>query len=462
MTTPPQTKIFSAGEAHPLKSSISKKSLILVILIFLFLIPLTMVQWTVTDRSQTNNNTTEEISQSWGGRQKLNGPFLGIPCEIDKISQEGQIITQSKTFFILPEKLDINAKVTPQNKYRGLYNATVYNADLFLTGHFKAPSLQELEKRLPEGMRLQEKKIHWDKAYLTMGLRNLKGLRKNLSLLWNREKVDFLPGLKRESKLLSTGVHAPAVLPHDMHGVKIPFSVTLPLRGGLSLEFTPVGRQTTISMASPWKDPSFHGSFLPDEKHISNSGFTSKWDIPYYSRNYDQILFSPGDDLSYNINSSAFGVEFLQPVDPYKMGERTLKYGFLLVIYTFTVLFATELLSGIKLHPFQYGLLGISQVLFFLITTALAEQIGFGWAYLLGTVAILVQVTCYILCSLQTPSKVLYFGGAIGVLYAYIYVILSLENNAFLVGSVGLFVILSAIMFSLRKVKWYEGNDEQL
>jgi inner membrane protein len=47
------------------------------------------------------------------------------------------------------------------------------------------------------------------------------------------------------------------------------------------------------------------------------------------------------------------------------------------------------------------------------------------------------------------------------VMYGFIYTILQLEDMALLVGSVGLFVVLSGVMFWSRKVDWYAYSDNR-
>ena len=44
---------------------------------------------------------------------------------------------------------------------------------------------------------------------------------------------------------------------------------------------------------------------------------------------------------------------------------------------------------------------------------------------------------------------------ALGLLYAYLYVALSSEDYALLIGSLGLLTILAAAMVATRKVDWY-------
>ena len=45
---------------------------------------------------------------------------------------------------------------------------------------------------------------------------------------------------------------------------------------------------------------------------------------------------------------------------------------------------------------------------------------------------------------------------ALVTLYGFLYLLLRLEDYALLAGSVGLFVILSLVMFVTRRMNWYE------
>ncbi len=48
----------------------------------------------------------------------------------------------------------------------------------------------------------------------------------------------------------------------------------------------------------------------------------------------------------------------------------------------------------------------------------------------------------------------MFIGAALSVLYTFIYVIIQLEDYALLVGSIGLFLILAAVMYFSRKIEW--------
>ena len=46
-------------------------------------------------------------------------------------------------------------------------------------------------------------------------------------------------------------------------------------------------------------------------------------------------------------------------------------------------------------------------------------------------------------------------GSGVALLYGYLYVLLMNEDYALLIGAIGLFAILGAIMFATRRVDWY-------
>jgi len=48
----------------------------------------------------------------------------------------------------------------------------------------------------------------------------------------------------------------------------------------------------------------------------------------------------------------------------------------------------------------------------------------------------------------------MFIGASLSVLYTFIYVIIQLEDYALLVGSIGLFMILAAVMYFSRKIDW--------
>ena len=92
---------------------------------------------------------------------------------------------------------------------------------------------------------------------------------------------------------------------------------------------------------------------------------------------------------------TAFGVSRINPVDIYQQAMRSVKYGNLIVLLTFTAFFSIEMVRRLMLHPTQYLLVGLALVIFFLLLLALSEHIPFWAAYLIVTIACVGLVASY-------------------------------------------------------------------
>ena len=78
---------------------------------------------------------------------------------------------------------------------------------------------------------------------------------------------------------------------------------------------------------------------------------------------------------------SSFGVSLIQGVDFYTKINRTIKYAVMFIAITFLAFFLFEVLSKIRIHPFQYLLVGFALALFYLLLLSLSEKFGFLPAY---------------------------------------------------------------------------------
>ena len=75
--------------------------------------------------------------------------------------------------------------------------------------------------------------------------------------------------------------------------------------------------------------------------------------------------------------------------------HRVAKYGLLFVVLSFATYFFFEVLSRLRIHVVQYGLLGLSLSLFSLLLLSLAEPIGYTNGYLVSAGLVLAQSTLY-------------------------------------------------------------------
>ena len=121
---------------------------------------------------------------------------------------------------------------------------------------------------------------------------------------------------------------------------------------------------------------------------------------------------------------------------------------------TLLAVWLAEVLAGISVHPIQSLLLCTAVCVFYLLELSLAEHLGFVPAYLAAAAAITLMIGAYGSVALRSLRRGLALGAGIAVLYGYLYVVLVAEDYALLLGSVGLFALLAAVMFATRRVDW--------
>ena len=158
------------------------------------------------------------------------------------------------------------------------------------------------------------------------------------------------------------------------------------------------------------------------------------------------------------LDGSRFGVELVNPVDHYRMAERSVKYAGLFILLTFASIWLVEVLAGLRVHPIQYLMLGSALCLFYLLELSLSEHLGFPLAYAIASTLVIGMVATYCLVTLHRMSRALVVAAGVTALYVYLYVLLMNEDYALLIGALGLFAILGVIMFVTRHVDWYQGG----
>jgi inner membrane protein len=238
--------------------------------------------------------------------------------------------------------------------------------------------------------------------------------------------------------------------------------MTLQLRGSQNISFLPLGRKTEARISSTWKSPSFSGAFLPQNRIINEKSFEAQWEIFEYNRQYPQQWAN----TSWNFYSSSFGIDFFIPVDEYQKITRSIKYSILFISLTFLAFFVFfELFNKKRIHPIQYLLVGLALCLFYLLLVSLSEHMAFDKAYGISGFGIIALTTIYTWSMSQKRYLSVLMGMIITGLYGFLYVTLSMEDYALLMGSMGLFVILAAVMIGTRKIDWYSfkmGTDSRL
>ena len=253
-------------------------------------------------------------------------------------------------------------------------------------------------------------------------------------------------------------VFAPAQITGEpLVGTAIPFRTSLVLLGTQSLNLLPYGRQVELFVSAPWRTPGFTGSSVPLAYGIDHAGFHANWQIGGDAASGEwQFEPSPSPLCRKSVSNSdnLVGVDLLEQVPTYLMVSRAAKYGTLFLALSFLTYFLFESASRVRIHLAQYALLGLSVSLFALLLIALAEPLGFTAGYMLSTIAVMGQASLYTLSVVGSARLAVLFAGMLGSLFGFLYVVLSMETFALLVGTIALFVALSVIMMVTRRLDW--------
>ena len=433
-----------------IRNSVTLKLLSMGILMLLLLIPAAMIQELIYEREFTRQAAISEVSSKWGNAQTLAGPVLIIPYNVYRTTEDDRVVETTAYAYFLPETLRVEGKVTPETRYRGLYEVVVYTTTMSYAGHFAPPDFSDWD--------IDPKDILWDDATLAVGISDLRGINESIKLRWNNAPFDVDPGVEPRT-VIDAGVSVPvpvSATPPESGRYDVAFEVNL--NGSDGLHFVPLGKETRVHLASSWSTPSFNGAFLPDTRTVTEEGFAADWRVLHLNRNYPQQWRGGGVDL----DESAFGVNLLLPVDQYQKSMRAAKYAILVIAFTFLTFFLTEVRNREKrAHPFQYILVGLALCLFYALLVSLSEHVTFNAAYALAGFATIGAVTTYTRSIFKTRSLSLLTGLVLSVLYGFVFIILQLEDYALLVGTVGLFVALSLTMYLTRNIDWYASGEAE-
>ncbi len=435
------------------------KVLILLGVTFLLLLVLLRIGWVVSERQDYQREAVASVGQSQAGEQTLLGPLLLRSCtELWTVtSGEGKdrkVETQSSDNLMVatPAQLDVSGALNQEARYRGLFKVNGYGGKVVLKASW--PDLTALQpKPTHEGSRMQ-----CETPRLMLADSDVRGLR-GAQLTVGTAKVLVRPGTTHPN--YANGLHA------ELMNANGPLQVQLDLdlAGTQTFALVPAAAATQVHLRSNWPHPSFSGRFLPTSRVVNESGFDAQWQVSELgsSAARDVLARKTVPGVGGLVPGQVDTLEFslIDPINPYVMSDRAIKYGLLFITLTFVCVGLIELLGGARVHPVQYLLVGLAQALFFLLLLSVSEHLDFGIAYAIAAAAVVGLLTHYGTAVLGAVRRGLMFGVGIAVLYGVLYVLLTLEQAALLVGSALLFGLLAAVMMTTRRLNWYAlGNKD--
>ena len=424
--------------------SMGLKLLLVCGLALLMAIPSLFVDSVVEERTMRAKGVIEEISGRAGGQQTFLGPSLSIPYSVPS-PYKGASPTLG-VYVVFPARGDASIKVRTEERRRSLFKVPVYQADLKFDATF---DLTGVPSAAPAGAELD-----WTRARIVIGVSDARGALADGTLTVNGKTSTFAPAeiVPDENARLRLAYFDVRV--SDVAKPNATFDVAANLRfsGAQRLAVLAYGKSTHLAAEGDWPSPGFDGGFLPVKRAVSAQGFTAEWSIPFIARGI------PAEGTSSAVTAldhTAVGISFVEVADPYQSVSRALKYALLFVGLLFLSYFVFEATAGKRVHPAQYVLVGVAQMIFYLLLLSLAERIGFDWGFLVAggaTVFLLSANAEWMFASRVQGLRALF---VFSLLYFFIYLLLRLEDNALLVGAVASFLAVAAVMYFTRNIDWY-------
>jgi len=441
-----------AMQARIRSRSMGVKLIVVCGLALLMTIPALFVGGLVEDRTMRAAEVVNKITGHVGGQQTFLGPTLAIPYNIPP--QLPTDFAKHGTYLVFPAQAAAVLKTKTEERRLSLFKVPVFQADLNFDATF---DLTGVPAAAPQGAQLD-----WNRAEIVVGVSDPRGALADATLTIEGKTVTLVPAevaqdiysggdQSQRTKLALLGAKANSFAKPD---TQFNVASTLRFSGAQRLALLAYGKTTHVAMQGDWPSPGFDGGFLPVARTVSASGFTAEWSVPFIARGVRAE--GPSDSIS-GLDASALGVSFIEVADPYQSLNRSLKYAALFLGLLFLSYFVFEVTTGKRVHPAQYVLVGMAQIIFYLLLLSLAERIGFDLGFLFAgsaTVALLSINAAWIFSSRLQGVRAL---AIFTLLYVLIYLLLRLEDNALLVGAVASFLVVAAAMYFTRGIDWYSS-----
>ena len=441
------------------------KLLLAVLIGLLLAIPLFTVYMLVYDHQSQSQTARASIAEGWGGPQLIAGPVLVLPYQeqvTETVTENGRPITRANTVWreltLAPEQADLATAVTPLRRSRSIYEAVLFEAQASGTARFRLPA--DLAR-----FGITADRLSYDRAELRFGLKDARGLYgapPQVSV--NGTRLALQPGKGAPATNGSgffTWLDASALQQRPLVA-----TFRYGFRGNGWLALAPQAGDTRWRVTSSWPNPSFQGGFLPMAPRVGADGFAATWRVGNLALGRALVSSNAQSpeavtpvsldryDTSQPAGDYEARVDFFSPVDLYSQVNRSVKYGFLFIGFTFMAFLMFDVIAGVRVAPVEYLLVGAGLVLFFVMLLAFAEVIGFAFAYVLAAGAIIGLLASYSAAVLKSWRRGGYIAALLAALYGVLYVLLSLEAYSLLIGSLLLFAALAGIMYLTRNLDW--------
>lgn len=432
--------------------SMGVKLLLVCGLALLMLIPALFVYGLVGERKQRENEVMKQISTQVGGRQTFLGPVLAIPYTI--VPQQPGDTAKQGLYLVFPAQASAVVGTATQERRRSLFKVPVFQADLKFHASF---DLAGVPNSAP-----QNAAFDWNQAEIVVGVSDPRGAMADATVTANGATTTLAPPVSLPDLTIGGGQNPQLRL--VMFGAPFgniakpnaKFSVesTLHFSGAQRIAILAYGKTTQVTMQGDWPSPGFDGGFLPARQTVTPHGFTAQWSVPFIARGV--AAEGPASSI-HGLAGTALGVSFVEVANPYQSVTRSLKYVPLFLGLVFLTYFIFEATTGKRVHPAQYVLVGIAQIIFYLLLLSFSERIGFGLGFLMAGVATVILLSTNAGWIFESRLQGLRALGIFSGLYLLIYLLLRLQDNALMVGAIASFAAVAAAMYFTRRIHWYSS-----
>ena len=430
--------------------SFGLKLIIICGLALLMGIPAIFVGVLIADRTGRAQDVVKEIAGTVGGQQTFLGPVLAVPYETagDDKKQKWDVEV------IYPERGDAKVKTATEVRHRSLFKVPVYQSELQFESSF---DLTAALGRFPKGA-----VPDWSRAELIVGASDARGALADATVTTAAGSQTLAPAsnlncvrfdAEKGRSLCFFG--ARAALSDTALG-KFDARASMRFSGAQRVAVLAFAKTTNIEITGDWQNPSFDGGFSPVKRDISAQGFDAKWSVPFIARGVQE---QGGADSLERLGNTEMGVSFVELADPYQSVNRAVKYVLLFVGLVFLTFFIFEVTTGRRVHPAQYLLVGVAQIIFYLLLLSIAERSSFNLGFAIAAVATVGLISLYAKWVFESNRQGVRALAVFSILYGLIYVLLRLEDQALLVGALSSFIAIAAVMYFTRRIDWYASSQ---
>ncbi len=458
---------------QPFTNTLGFKILLVFFIGLLLLIPMTLVRGVIHDRQSYQEDARDSIIDPIGGPFNFNGVMVAIPYyyfeTVNKVSgntTSQELVRVDDHIVLMPNDFTVNAHMETEMLSRGIFKTPVYSSDMDITADFNAFELTN--EAHPDT-------VSWDEAVLILVTSDRKNIKSIPAVTINGESLEIghanVTETGRTLSYYETAEFSSVsmlsnsfVYKIDQDTIEAGFSssVSMSIQGGETLKILPMAGNNTINLTSNWSDVGFSGSWLPTERDFTDNGFSATWEIAGFNTPLYGIRFMEelkNTEVFYARQQDSIITNFLLVNDNYAKTERSIKYAMLFIFIPFFALFLCELLTKKKIHAIQYGLIGITNIIFYMLLLSISEHLSFNISYVISSIAVIVSTAMYVWAITKTLKLGIVIAIVEVVVYAFLFGILQLTDFALLFGTIGLFFAVIIAMYFTRNIQFNEAKD---